>query len=135
MTSAIVTLIINSVVFYLISKILPGFRIKNDGTALAISASYSVLMAILSFFMLPIAALIGVILAFLAIIPIIGPLLAASGLLVSTFITVFGVSAILLIIIDKIMQDFEMDSVITAFIASFLLAILNVGIRFILPGI
>ncbi len=135
MISAIVTLIINSVVFFLISKILPGFRIKNDGTALAISASYSVLMAVLGFFMIPIAAVIGLALTILAFIPLIGPILAASGLLVSTFITVFGVSAILLIIIDKLMQDFEMDSVVTAFIASFLLAVLNVGIRFILPGI
>jgi hypothetical protein len=76
--------------------------------------------------------LLAALFTLIAIIPVIGPMIAGAGLLTTTFILVFGITAILLIIIDKLMEDFEMTSPVVAFIASFLLAVLNVVVRGIL---
>lgn len=119
----------NAVAFYFIAKVLPGFRIKDEKTALIISGSYSFLMILGGLLVLPLVAIVTIGLSIIAIIPLIGPLLAGSGLLVTTFLVVFGLSAIMLIVIDKMLEDFEMDSLPTALIASFLLAVGNVFLR------
>jgi uncharacterized membrane protein YvlD (DUF360 family) len=68
----------------------------------------------------------------LAFIPVIGPILAGAGLLVTIFLLTFIITAVVLIIIDKFMDDFEMTSPTVALIASFLLAVINVVIRGVL---
>ena len=126
---ALVTLGVNTLAFIIISKILPGFNVKNDKTNFVIAVAYSILMVIASFIALPVSLMIGFLLAILAFIPVIGPVLAGAGAMVTAFILVFGITAILLIAIDKAMEDFEMTSPAVAFIASFLLAVINVVVR------
>jgi hypothetical protein len=86
-------------------------------------------MAFSGLIAVPVAALVGVVLTMLAFIPVIGPILAGAGLLVTIFLLTFIITAVVLIIIDKFMDDFEMTSPTVALIASFLLAVINVVIR------
>ncbi|MEW6709191.1 MAG: hypothetical protein AB1403_05145 [Candidatus Riflebacteria bacterium] len=125
----LVTVGVNTLAFLIISKILPGFNVRNDKTNFIIAIAYSFLMVIAGLLVLPVSVIIGIVLAAISFIPVIGPLLAGAGGLVTAFVLVFCITAILLIIIDKAMDDFEMTSPAVAFIASFLLAVLNVTIR------
>jgi uncharacterized membrane protein YvlD (DUF360 family) len=129
---ALVTVGINTLGFFLIAKMVPGFNIRNEKTAFLISIAYSFLMYLTGLLILPVSLLLAALFTLIAIIPVIGPMIAGAGLLTTTFILVFGITAILLIIIDKLMEDFEMTSPVVAFIASFLLAVLNVVVRGIL---
>lgn len=126
---ALVTVGVNTLAFMLISKILPGFNVKSDKTNFFIAVAYSFLMFVAGFLVLPLTFITAAVLALIAFIPFIGPLLAGAGALVTMFILVFGITAILLIIIDKALDDFEMTSPTVAFIAAFLLAVLNVVIK------
>ncbi|GAB4280501.1 MAG: hypothetical protein Kow0029_25140 [Candidatus Rifleibacteriota bacterium] len=131
MLSTVMTLGVNTLAFFIISKILPGFNIKNEKTAFLIAVAYSFLMFVAGFLVVPLTAIVAIFLAMVAFVPVIGPLLAGAGMLVTVFILTFCVSAILLIVIDKAMDDFEMTSPVVAFIASFLLAVLSVLIRMV----
>lgn len=128
---ALITIGINALAFYAISKILPGFKIKDEKTAFTIAVFYSFLMLLGSFLVMPLVAIVTLGLSLIAFIPVIGPLLAGSGMLVTAFTLAFGLTAIMLIVIDKMIEDFEMSSLPVAFGASFLLALINVGIRMI----
>ena len=129
----LVTVGVNTLAFYIIAKILPGFRIKSEKTALVIAVAYSFLMVVASLLATPFMVIAGLILAVIAFIPVIGPLMAGTGALISIFLLTFGLTAALLIAIDKGLEDFEMDSTPVALIASFLLAVLSVVVRWLLP--
>lgn len=126
---ALVTVGVNTLAFYLISKLVPGFKVKDQKTALLMAVAFSFLMFLGSLLVAPVLIIVTLLLSIIAIIPVIGPLLAGSGILVTTFIVSFSLAAVMLIAIDKLMEDFEMSSVSVAFISSFLLAIINVVIR------
>lgn len=127
---ALITVGVNTLAFLVISKILPGFNVRNDKTNFFIAVAYSILMVVAGFLILPLTFITGAVLWLLALIPVIGPLLAGVGGLVTMFILAFGVTAILLMIIDRAMEDFQMRSPTVAFIAAFLMAVLNVAIRY-----
>jgi uncharacterized membrane protein YvlD (DUF360 family) len=129
MVTALTTVAVNTLAFFIIAKILPGFLVKNEKTSFFIAVAYSILMAFSGLIAVPVAALVGVVLTMLAFIPVIGPILAGAGLLVTIFLLTFIITAVVLIIIDKFMDDFEMTSPTVALIASFLLAVINVVIR------
>jgi uncharacterized membrane protein YvlD (DUF360 family) len=133
MFSALLSLLINTAAFYGISRILPGFRIKDEKTAAIVAVAYSILGYIASLLAMPLLLIGTLFLTLLAFIPIIGPLLAGAGFFVTVFLLTFGLSVILLMVIDKVLDDFEMDSTATAIIASFLLAAINVGAQLVLP--
>ncbi len=126
---ALVTVGVNTLAFYLISKLVPGFKVKDEKTALIMALAFSVLMFAGALLVAPVMIVVAILLSIVAVIPIIGPLLAGSGFLVTTFIVSFSLTAIMLIAIDKLMDDFEMSSISVAMISSFLLALLNVIIR------
>jgi uncharacterized membrane protein YvlD (DUF360 family) len=128
----LVTVGVNSLAFFIISKLLPGFRIKDEKTAVLIALAFSFLMFIGGMLALPLMAVFGVVFGLISIVPFVGPLIASSGMLITVFIISFTLAAIMLIVIDKMMEDFEMASVNVALIASFLLAVLNVVIRSLL---
>ena len=88
----------------ILSRLLPGFRIKNFGTAIVVAAVYGILHLLLFR-----------ILAIVTFIP--------------RFLT-FGlfdlvINAFLLFLTDQFLEDFEIDNVLTTFIAAILLTILN----------
>ena len=125
----LVTVGVNTLAFYLISKLVPGFKIKDEKTALIMALAFSFLMFVGTLLVAPFLIIVTILLSVISIVPIIGPLLAGSGSLVTTFLVSFGLTAIMLIAIDKMLEDFEMSSKQVALVASFLLAVLNVVIR------
>ncbi|MBF0502663.1 MAG: phage holin family protein [Candidatus Riflebacteria bacterium] len=132
MAGALVGILINTCGFYGISKLLPGFKVKDEKTALMISVVFSLLGLVAAVLIAPLALVMAVILAFFAFIPVLGPIIAGAAALVTTFVLYFLISTILLIVIDKFLEDFQMDSYSTALIASVLLAAINVGTRILL---
>ena len=131
MVGIILRILINAGAFYGIAKLLPGFRVKNEGTALGIAVGYSILGLLSALLIVPLAIPVGIFLALLAFIPLIGPLLASAGLLATKLLLAFVIPMILLIAIDKFMEDFEMDSLGTAALASLILG----GIHMILGAL
>lgn len=126
---ALVTVGVNTLAFYVISKLVPGFKIKDEKTALIMALAFSFLMFVGTLLVAPFLIIVTVLLSIISVIPLIGPLLAGSGILVTTFLVSFSLTAIMLIAIDKMLEDFEMSSKQVALVASFLLAVLNVIIR------
>ena len=126
---ALVTVGVNTLAFYVISKLVPGFKIKDEKTALIMALAFSFLMFIGTLLVAPFLIIVTILLSVISIVPVIGPLLAGSGILVTTFLVSFTLTAIMLIAIDKMLEDFEMSSKHVALVASFLLAVLNVVIR------
>ena len=95
--------------FMMVSWLLPGFRIKNFGTALIASAIYGVLNKVLY----------GVLYKIFLILSL--PMVILSfGLF--AFVLIFIVDAILLTITDKILDDFEIDGLANTLIAALLLS-------------
>jgi len=126
---ALVTVGVNTLAFYLISKLVPGFKIKDEKTALIMALAFSFLMFVGTLLVAPFLIIVTILLSIISVIPIIGPLLAGSGILVTTFLVSFALTAVMLIAIDKMLEDFEMSSKHVALVASFLLAVLNVVVR------
>lgn len=97
-------LILLSITIFLIEKILPGFKLKKPLTAVLVAVVYSLVNFFLGWF-----------LAFLSM-PFI-------------FITLglfhFVLNAFMLWITDKILDDFEIDSIKTTVIAAILITVVN----------
>lgn len=135
MTGALVTVGVNTLAFYLISELLPGFEIRNKKAALLVAIAYSILMFIGGLLVFPLAVFVSLGLAIINFIPVIGPILAGAGVLVTAFLVTFVLTFIMIVAIDKMMEDFHMRSIYVSFTAAFLLAIFSVVIRMVFPGI
>jgi putative membrane protein len=98
-----------------LSKVLTGFRIGSFGTALVVSAVYSILHIVLHFILFRV-------LWVLTIIPVI----------LTLGIIFFVVNAVILWLTDKVVEDFDIDRTATLLMAAVLLTIVNWVIRFIL---
>jgi putative membrane protein len=96
--------VLSAVSLTAIAKLLPGVRIKSFGTAMIVAAVYGVLSVLFSW-------LLGIIF-FL-------PLLLTFGLFALV------INAILLFVTDQLVEDFEIDNLITTLIAAVALTILN----------
>jgi putative membrane protein len=107
--------LLSAAAFLGVSKILPGFRIRSFGTALMVSAVYSILYIVLHFILFDV-------LWILTIIPVI----------LTLGIIFFVVNAVILWLTDRIVEDFNIDSTATLVIAAVLLTIVNWIIRFVL---
>jgi putative membrane protein len=107
--------LLSAAAFLAVSKLLPGFRIRSFGTALVVSAVYSILHIVLHFILFEV-------LWILTIIPVI----------LTLGIIFFVVNAVILWFTDRIVEDFDIDSTATLLIAAVLLTIVNWIIRFVL---
>lgn len=95
----------------ILSRFLPGFHVKNFGTAMIVAAVYGVLYVLLF-----------KILAILAFIP----MFLTFGLFA------FVINAFLLFLVDKFLEDFKIDNLLITFVGAVLLTILNNIWRWIL---
>jgi putative membrane protein len=107
--------LLSAAAFLAVSKLLPGFRIGSFGTALVVSAVYSILHIVLHFILFEI-------LWILTIIPVI----------LTLGIIFFVVNAVILWLTNKLIEDFDIDSTATLLMAAVLLTIVNWIIRFVL---
>ena len=107
--------LLSATAFLGVSKLLPGFRIRSFGTALIVSAVYSILHIVLHFILFEV-------LWILTIIPVI----------LTLGVIFFVVNAAILWLTDKLVADFEIDSTASLIIAAVLLTIVNWVIRIVL---
>ncbi len=96
--------VLSAVSVIVVSKILPGFRIKHVGTALIVAAIYGLLHVLLY--------TILKILFFL-------PMLLTFGLFALV------INAFLLFLTDKLLEDFEIDTLWTTFVGAILLTLID----------
>lgn len=111
MITMILKLVILSITIFFIERVLPGMKLRKPATAIIVAVVYS----LVNFFL-------GWLLAFIAL-PFI-------------FLTLglfhFIINAFLLWLTDKILDDFEIDSIKTTLIAAVLITIVNGILTFIL---
>lgn len=106
----IAKLILLSISIFIIAKVLPGVKLKKPWTAVVVALVYSIvnflLSSILSFFALPFIVL-------------------TLGLFV------FVINAFLLWLTDKLLEDFEIDSLKTTLIAAVAITLINTVLNWV----
>jgi putative membrane protein len=107
--------LLSAAAFLAVSKLLPGFRIGSFGTALVVSAVYSVLHVVLHFILFKILWILTIPLVILTL-----------GLIF------FVVNAVILWLTDKVVEDFNIDRTASLIVAAVLLTIVNWIIRLVL---
>src|SRR5919108_5349053 len=109
----LIGLLLSAAAFLGVSKVLPGFHIANFGTALVVSAVYSLLHVVLHFILFKILWILTIPFVILTL-----------GLIY------FAVNAVILWLTDQFVEDFEIDGAATLLIAAVILTIVNGIIRF-----
>ena len=104
MLSILLQWLLSAVSVTLLSKFLPGFRVKNFGTALTVAAVYGILHVVLYKILLIIAFI---------------PVFLTFGLFT------FVIDAFLLFLADKLLENFKIDSLVITLVAAVLLTILD----------
>ena len=107
--------LLSAAAFFAVSRVLPGFRIGSFGTALVVSAVYSILHVMLHFILFRV-------LWILTIIPVI----------LTLGIIFFVVNAVILWLTNRLVEDFDIDSTATLIMAAVLLTLVNWVIRVVL---
>jgi putative membrane protein len=107
--------LLSAAAFLGVSKLLPGFRIGSFGTALVVSAVYSILYVVLHFILFKVLWILTIPLVILTL-----------GLIF------FVVNAVILWLTNKLVEDFAIDSTATLLMAAVLLTIVNWIIRLVL---
>ena len=96
--------ILSALSLVVVSHLLPGFHVRDFGSALVVAAVYGIL-----------TVLLYPVLAFLAFIPI----------LVTFGLFIFVINAFLLWLTDVLLDQFKIDNIPTALIGAILLTVLN----------
>ena len=104
MIRLIIYWLLSALAILFLSKVIPGGRVKNFGTALMVSGVYGILHVLLS-----------KVLIFLAFIPV----------LLSFGLFIFIINAFILYIPDKLIEDFEIDHFLTTILAAVFLTLAN----------
>jgi putative membrane protein len=107
--------LLSAAAFLAVSKLLPGFRIGSYGTALVVSAIYSILYVVLHFILFKVLWILTIPLVILTL-----------------GIIFFVVNAVILWLTNKLVEDFEIDSTATLILAAVLLTMVNWIIRLVL---
>ena len=106
----IYNLLILSAAIFIVSKVLPGIHIRGVWTAVVVAIVYSIINYFLGWLFI----------------------LLAFPLMVITFgLFKFVINAFLLWMTDKLMDDFEINSLGTTFVAAFLITIVDSLLRWI----
>lgn len=106
----IYNLLILSAAIFIVSKVLPGIHIRGVWTAVVVAIVYSIINYFLGWLFM----------------------LLAFPLMVITFgLFKFVINAFLLWMTDKLMDDFEINSLGTTFVAAFLITIVDSLLRWI----
>lgn len=133
MTSFLVSLMINSVLFIAISKMMPGFEIKGETAAIKVAAIYGVLLAVAyAVLTVPLTVLTVILVGILAAVPLLGPLLVAVASLpiyLSWMLLGFTLSTFMIKMTDTVLDDFKVDGWPTALKAAGAIMVGRMGIR------
>ncbi len=117
MIRILISWVLFAAAFLGLSKVLPGFHVRNFGTALIVSAIYSVMHIIVHFVLFKILWILTII-----------PVLLTLGLIY------FVINTGILWLTDALVDDFEIDGIATGLLAAVILTITNSIISFALLG-
>ncbi len=120
----IIQLLVSALVFVVLSKVLPGFSIKDFKTALIVALIYGVLMVLSSLLVGPLGFLTDMCAKLVSWIPIISSL-ANAGAVVVKFLLNFIVGSIMLCITDKFIKGFEMRSFAVGIVAALIISVIG----------
>ena len=118
----IIGLIVNTIAFIIIAELLPGFKIRSHASALLVALAYAV-THVLAWWLLA-ATVVAMLAAMFVAFPPLAFLAGFASILAVPFLSFF-VSVFALVLSDKLMDGFHMESWGTAFLAALLLAIVN----------
>ena len=99
-----------SITVFLVAELLPGIRLKNFGTAIIVAIVYSLINYLIGWLLL---------------------LLSLPFLIITFGLFKFVINGFLLLLTDKMLEDFEIDSVGTTMLAAFLITIVDSILRWI----
>ena len=120
----IIQLLVSSLVMLALSKVLPGFEIKDFKTSILVALIFGILMVVSGLLVSPLSFLTNGIASLLSGIPLLGTV-ANIGARVLLFLINFIVGSIMLCITDKFLDGFKMRSFAVGIVASFLIALIN----------
>ena len=113
-TKWFIELLVRSLAVFIVTYILPGISIKNFGTALIVALVYGILKTlfakILVLFTLPL-------------------------MILSLGLFWFVINAFLLWITDKLIDSFEIRGFFMTLVAAFLISLIDMVLRWVIPGI
>jgi putative membrane protein len=117
----LIHLLVNAGAFFAVSKILPGFRIKTFGTALLVALVYGVLSAVtfwvlLALGLLTLPAWLLALPFIITLAPLFHPLFALAS---------FVVTWVLIVVTDKLIEDFEIENQGTAIVGALIFCVIN----------
>ncbi|MBL6995193.1 phage holin family protein [Desulfobacula sp.] len=107
----IFNILILSVAIFIVSKVLPGIRIKSFLTAIIVAIVYSIINFLTGWLLV---------------------VLTLPFIIITFGLFKFVINAFLLWLTDKLIEDFEIKGVFTTFIAAFLITIVDSLIKWIL---
>ena len=120
----VVHLLVSSIVMLILSKLIPGFEIKDFKTSVLVALIFGILMVFSGLLVSPLSWLATSIATLVSGIPLIGAI-AGIGSKILLFLINFIVGSIMLCITDKFLTGFKMRSFAVGIVAAFLIALIN----------
>ena len=120
----IIHLLVSSIVMLILSKIIPGFEIKDFKTSVLVALVFGILMVFSGLLVNPLSWLATSIAGLVSGIPLIGTI-AGIGSKILLFLINFIVGSIMLCITDMFLTGFKMRSFAVGIVAAFLIALIN----------
>lgn len=110
----LVMLIVNTITFFVVSKILPGFKIKSLATAIGCSLVQALLSVLAAIFLIP---------ALFLLLPVF--IIAGPFANILAWAITFAIQVGLLMATDYLIEDFEIDTTQTAVVGAFLMTVVG----------
>ena len=121
----VLQLLVSALVMFILSKVLPGFEIKDFKTSILVALIFGICMLFGILLVKPLEFLASILAAIVSYIPFIGAKLAGFGLALVQFLINFIIGSIMLCITDKFLDGFKMRSFAVGIVASFLIALIG----------
>jgi putative membrane protein len=107
----IINILILSVAVFLVAQLLPGIRVKNFFTAVIVAIVYSMINFLTGWLLI---------------------LLSLPFMIITFGLFKLVINAFMLWLTDKLMDDFEINDLLTTFIGAFLITLVDSGVRLLL---
>ncbi len=121
----IIQLLVSALVMFILSKVLPGFEIKDFKTSILVALIFGVCMLFGILLVKPLSFLAEILASIVSYIPFIGAKLAGFGLALVQFLLNFIIGSIMLCITDKFLDGFKMRSFAVGIVAAFIISLVG----------
>lgn len=122
MISLILNLLVSAVLMIVISKVLPGFEIKDFKTSIIVAIVFGILMAVGGLLAAPLSFLNDII---VSVLRWISTGIASFAGKILAFLLQFIIGSIMLCITDHFIDGFKLRSFSVGIVAAFLIALVN----------